>query len=106
VDTLSIILITDITHNFLDTGDNMPDEKILLLLNYMGKELDLEPKILKRTLKEIGIKEVYVGKLQDNAIHITCFAKWKSSQVDKKKAEIEKKIPKMRVVQIEPLTRL
>jgi hypothetical protein len=84
----------------------MPDEKILLLLNYMGKELDLEPKILKKTLKEIGIKEVYVGKLQDNAIHITCLAKWKSSQIDKKKAEIEKKIPKVRVVQIEPLTRL
>jgi hypothetical protein len=84
----------------------MPDEKILLLLNYMGKELDLEPKILKKTLKDIGIKEVYVGKLQDNVIHITCFAKWKSSQIDKKKAEIEKKIPKMRVVQIEPLTRL
>jgi hypothetical protein len=84
----------------------MPDEKILLLLNYMGKELDLEPRILKKTLKEIGIKQVYVGKLQDNAIHIACFAKWKSSQVDKKKVEIEKKIPKMRVVQIEPLTRL
>ena len=84
----------------------MPDEKILLLLNYMGKELDLEPRILKKTLKEIGIKQVYVGKLQDNVIHIACFAKWKSSQVDKKKAEIEKKIPKVRVVQIEPLTRL
>jgi len=103
---MPIRLITDITYNFLDIGDNMPDEKILLLLNYMGKELDLEPRILKKTLKEIGIKQVYVGKLQDNAIHITCFAKWKSSQVDKKKAEIEKKIPKMRVVQIEPLTRL
>jgi hypothetical protein len=102
---MPIRLITDITHDFLDIGDNMPDEKILLLLNYMGKELDLEPRILKKTLKEIGIKQVYVGKLQDNAIHITCFAKWKSSQVDKK-AEIEKKIPKMRVVQIEPLTRL
>lgn len=66
----------------------------------------MEPKILKKTLKDIGIKEVYVGKLQDNVIHITCFAKWKSSQIDKKKVEIEKKIPKMRVVQIEPLTRL
>jgi hypothetical protein len=82
------------------------DEKTLLLLKYMGKELDLEPKILKKTLKEIGVKEVYVSKLEENAIHITCFAKWKSNQMDKKKAEIEKKIPKMRVVQIQPLTRL
>jgi hypothetical protein len=84
----------------------MSDEKILLLMKYMGKELDLEPKILKKTLKGIGVKEVYVGKLVDNAITITCFAKWKTSQVDKKKAEIEKKIPKMRVIQVEPMTRL
>ena len=84
----------------------MPDEKILLLLKYMGKELDLEPKILKKTLKGIGVKEIYVGKLEDNAIHLTCFAKWKTSQVDKKKAEIEKKIPNMRVIQTEPLTRI
>jgi len=32
----------------------MSDEKILFLLKYMGKELDLEPKILKKTLKGIG----------------------------------------------------
>jgi hypothetical protein len=84
----------------------MADEKTVLLLKYMGKELDLEPKILKKTLKGIGVKEIYVGKLEDNAIHLTCFAKWKTSQVDKKKAEIEKKIPKMRVVQIQPMTRI
>jgi hypothetical protein len=84
----------------------MSDEKILLLLKYMGKELDLEPKILKKTLKRIGVKEVYLGKVEDNATHVTCFAKWKSSQVDKKKAEIEKKIPNMRVIQTEPLTRI
>lgn len=84
----------------------MSDEKILFLLKYMGKELDLEPKILKKTLKGIGVKEIYVGKLEDNAIHLTCFAKWKTSQVDKKKAEIEKKIPNMRVIQIEPLARI
>lgn len=84
----------------------MADEKTVLLLKYMGKELDLEPKILKKTLKGIGVKEIYVGKLEDNAIHLTCFAKWKTSQVDKKKAEIEKTIPKMRVVQIQPMTRL
>lgn len=84
----------------------MPDERILLLLKYMGKELDLEPRILKKTLKGIGVNKVYLGKVEDNATHITCFAKWKSSQVDKKKAEIEKKIPKMRVIQIEPLTRI
>jgi hypothetical protein len=84
----------------------MADEKTVLLLKYMGKELDLEPKILKKTLKGIGVKEIYVGKLEDNAIHLTCFAKWKTSQVDKKKAEIENKIPKMRVVQIQPMTRI
>ena len=84
----------------------MADEKTVLLLKYMGTELDLEPKILKKTLKGIGVKEVYVGKLVDNAITITCFAKWKTSQVDKKKAEIEKKIPKMRVIQVEPMNRL
>ena len=84
----------------------MADEKTVLLFKYMGKELDLEPKILKKTLKGIGVKEIYVGKLEDNAIHLTCFAKWKTSQVDKKKAEIEKKIPKMRVVQIQPMTRI
>jgi hypothetical protein len=84
----------------------MSDEKILLLMKYMGKELDLEPKILKKTLKGIGIKEIYAGRLEDNAIRMTCFAKWKTSQVDKKKAEIEKKIPKMRVIQVEPMTRV
>ncbi len=84
----------------------MPDEKTVLLLKYMGTELDLEPKILKKTLKGIGVKEIYVGKLEDNAIHLTCFAKWKTSQVDKKKAEIEKQIPKMKVIQIQPMTRI
>jgi hypothetical protein len=84
----------------------MADEKTVLVLKYMGTELDLEPKILKKTLKGIGVKEIYVGKLEDNAIHLTCFAKWKTSQVDKKKAEIEKKIPKMRVIQIQPMTRI
>ncbi len=84
----------------------MPDEKTVLLLKYMGTELDLEPKILKKTLKGIGVKDIYVGKLEDNAIHLTCFAKWKTSQVDKKKAEIEKQIPKMRVIQIQPMTRI
>ena len=84
----------------------MADEKTVLLLKYMGKELDLDPKILKKTLKGIGVKEIYVGKLEDNAIHLTCFAKWKTSQVDKKKAEIEKQIPKMRVIQIQPMTRI
>jgi len=84
----------------------MADEKTVLLLKYMGTELDLEPKILKKTLKGIGVKEIYVGKLEDNAIHLTCFAKWKTSQVDKKKAEIEQKIPKMRVIQIQPMTRI
>ena len=84
----------------------MADEKTVLLMKYMGTELDLEPKVLKKTLKGIGVKEIYVGKLEDNAIHLTCFAKWKTSQVDKKKAEIEKKIPKMRVIQIQPMTRI
>ncbi len=84
----------------------MPDEKTVLLMKYIGTELDLEPKILKKTLKGIGVKEIYVGKLEDNAIHLTCFAKWKTSQVDKKKAEIEKQIPKMRVIQIQPMTRI
>ena len=84
----------------------MSDEKTVIVLKYMGTELDLEPKILKKTLKGIGVKEIYVGKLEDNAIHLTCFAKWKTSQVDKKKAEIEKQIPKMRVVQIQPMTRI
>jgi hypothetical protein len=84
----------------------MPDEKILLMLKYMGKELDLESKIIKKTLKDIGVKEVYLGKVEDNATHITCFAKWKSSEVDRKKKEIESKIPKMKVIQIEPLTRI
>jgi hypothetical protein len=84
----------------------MADEKTVLLMKYMGTELDLEPKILKKTLKGIGVKEIYVGKLEDNAIHLTCFAKWKTSQVDKKKAEIEKKIPKMKVIQIQPMTRI
>ena len=84
----------------------MSDEKTVIVLKYMGTELDLEPKILKKTLKGIGVKEIYVGKLEDNAIHLTCFAKWKTSQVDKKKAEIEKKIPKMRVIQIQPMTRI
>jgi hypothetical protein len=84
----------------------MSDEKILLLIKYMGKELDLEPKILKKTLKGIGIKEIYAGRLEDNAIRMTCFAKWKTSQVDKKRAELEKKIPKMRVIQVEPMTRV
>ena len=84
----------------------MPDEKTVLLLKYMGTELDLEPKLLKKTLKGIGVKEIYVGKLEDNAIHLTCFAKWKTSEVDKKKAEIEKQIPKMRVIQIHPMTRI
>jgi hypothetical protein len=84
----------------------MADEKTVLLMKYMGTELDLEPKVLKKTLKGIGVKEIYVGKLEDNAIHLTCFAKWKTSQVDKKKAEIEKKIPKMRVIQIQPMTRM
>jgi hypothetical protein len=84
----------------------MPDEKILLLLKYMGKELDLEPKVLKKTLKRIGVKEVYLGGVEDNATHVICLAKWKSSQVDKKKAEIEKKIPNMKVIQTEPLTRI
>ena len=49
---------------------------------------------------------MYVGKLENNAITLACFAKWKTSQVDKKKAEIEKKIPKMRVIRTEPLTRI
>jgi hypothetical protein len=84
----------------------MSDEKTVIVLKYMGTELDLEPKILKKTLKGIGVKEIYVGKLEDNAIHLTCFAKWKTSQVDKKKAEIEKQIPKMRVIQIQPMTRI
>jgi hypothetical protein len=84
----------------------MPDEKILLILNYIGKELDLEPKVLKKTLKGIGVKEVYLGKKEDNATHITCFAKWKSSEVDKKKKEIESKIPNMKVIQTEPLNRI
>lgn len=84
----------------------MSDEKILLLLKYMGKELDLEPKILKKTLKRIGVKEVYLGKVEDNATHITCFAKWNSSKADKKKGEIERKIPNMKVVQMEPLIRI
>ena len=84
----------------------MSDEKILLLMKYMGKELDLEPKIRKKTLKGIGIKEIYAGRLEDNAIRMTCFAKWKTSQVDKKRAELEKKIPKMRVIQVEPMTRV
>jgi hypothetical protein len=84
----------------------MADEKILLMLKYMGKELDLEPKIIKKTLKEIGVKEVYLGKVEDNATPIICFAKWKSSKVDMKKKEIETKIPKMKVIQTETLTRI
>jgi hypothetical protein len=50
----------------------MTDEKVLLLMKYMGKELDLEPKILKKTLKGIGVKEVYAGKLEDNTPHVFC----------------------------------
>jgi hypothetical protein len=84
----------------------MAAEKILLILRYIGKELDLEPKVIKKTLKEIGVKEVYLGKVEDNATHITCIAKWKSSEVDKKKKEIESKIPRMKVIQTEPLTRI
>jgi hypothetical protein len=84
----------------------MPAEKILLILKYIGKELDLEPKVIKKTLKGIGVKEVYLGKKEDNATHITCFAKWKSSEVDKKTKEIESKIPNMRVIQTEPLNRI
>jgi hypothetical protein len=84
----------------------MPNEKTLLILKYIGKELDLEPKVIKKTLKAIGVKEVYLGKVEDNATHITCFAKWKSSEVEKKKKEIESKIPRMKVIQIEPLTRI
>ncbi len=84
----------------------MADEKILLMLKYIGKELDLEPKIIKKTLKEIGVKDVYLGKVEDNATHITGFAKWKSSEVDRKKKEIESKIPKMKVIQTETLTRI
>jgi hypothetical protein len=84
----------------------MAAEKILLILRYVGKELDLEPKVIKKTLKEIGVKEVYLGKVEDNATHITCIAKWKSSEVDKKKKEIESKIPRMKVIQTEPLTRI
>ena len=76
------------------------------MLKYLGKELDLEPKIIKKTLKAIGVKEVYLGKVEDNATHITCFAKWKSSAIDKKKKEIESKIPKMKVIQTETLTRI
>ena len=87
-------------------GNSVPDEKTLVMLNYIGAELDLEPKILKKTLKRIGLKEVYLGKVQDNVTHIACFAKWKSSQLEKKKKEIEDKIPKMKVVQTELLTRL
>jgi hypothetical protein len=85
---------------------NMADEKMLLLLRYLGKEPDLEPKIIKKTLKGIGVKEVYLGKAEDNATHITCFAKWNSSKADKKKEEIERKIPNMKVVQMEPLIRI
>ena len=84
----------------------MPDEKILLIAKYIGKELDLEPKVLKKTLKRIGVKEVYLGKVEDNATRIACFAKWRSSQVDKKRKEIESKIPSMKVIQTEPLIRI
>ena len=84
----------------------MADEKMLLILRYLGKEPDLEPKIIKKTLKGIGVKEVYLGKVEDNATHITCFAKWNSSKADKKKGEIERKIPNMKVIQMEPLTRI
>ena len=84
----------------------MPEEKMLLMLNYMSRELDLEPKILKKMLKGIGVKEVYLGQVEDNLTHIVCFAKWKSSQVDKKKKEMEDKIPKMKVVQTQALTRI
>jgi hypothetical protein len=84
----------------------MPDEKILLILKYIGQELNLEPKVIKKSLKGIGVKEVYLGKVEDNATHIACFAKWKSSEVDRKKKEIESKIPNMKVIQTEPLTRI
>ena len=83
----------------------MHDKKTVLLLKYMGTELDLEPKILKKTLKGIGVKEIYVGKLEDNAIHLTCFAKWKTSEVNKRKTEIEMQIQKMRIIKIERMKR-
>ena len=84
----------------------MSDEKMLLMLRYLGKEPDLEPKIIKKTLKRMGVKEVYLGKAEDNANHLVCFAKWNTSKVDRKKEEIEKKIPNMKVVQMEPLIRI
>ncbi len=80
--------------------------KILLVLKYLGEKPDLEPKVIKKTLKEIGIKEVYLGKKEDNATHITCFANWKDSEIDRKKQEIENKIPRMKVIQAEPLKRI
>jgi len=81
-------------------------EKILLVLKYLGEKPDLEPKVIKKTLKEIGVDEVYLGQKEENAIHITCFAKWKHSQIDRKKQEIESKIPRMKVIQVEPLKRI
>ncbi len=81
-------------------------QKILLVLKYLGEKPDLEPKVIKKTLKEIGVKEVYLGKKEDNATHITCFANWKESETDRKKQEIENKIPRMKVIQAEPLKRI
>lgn len=81
-------------------------EKTLLVLNYLGEKPDLEPKVLKKTLKEIGVDEVYLGRKEQNALHITCFAKWKDSQIDKKRQEIENKIPRMKVIQAERLKRI
>ncbi len=81
-------------------------EKTLVILKYLGETPDLEPKVIKKTLKEIGVKEVYLGKKEDNATHMTCFAKWKGSEIDRKKKEIEDKIPSMKVIQTEPLKRI
>ncbi len=80
-------------------------KKILVVLRYLGEKPDLEPKVLKKTLKEIGVK-VYLGKKEENATHLACFANWKDSEIDKKKQEIESNIPRMKVIQAEPLKRI
>jgi hypothetical protein len=83
----------------------MPDENLLLISKYLGKELIWNLKLSKKPSK-VGVKEVYFGKVEDNATQMICFAKWNSSKVDKKKEEIERKIPNMKVIQMKPLIRI
>jgi hypothetical protein len=78
-------------------------EMRFLTLKYLGKESDFEAKVIKKALERMGVKEVYVGKSEGNATRIAGFANWDSSEVTKKKEEIERNIPNLKVVQTEAL---